>query len=183
LKIKRKRNRKRKEQNKPNLSGLIASLLGPSNLPYRAARRATVQWCRQVGPTVQSLWSCARHLCHWWVVPIASRSSPTTEPRGMYRRLVGPNPQYLPVDCARALPLPCGARWPVSSSSTLHAWRTTSTTVPKISALADPTYRACVSHPVLKGKPNANHIRARISNSRTQQLHNLTSSHSAQIIA
>jgi hypothetical protein len=29
-----------------------------------------------------------------------------------------------------------------------------------------------MSHPVLEGKPNANHVRARISNSRTQQLHN-----------
>jgi hypothetical protein len=29
-----------------------------------------------------------------------------------------------------------------------------------------------VSHPVLEGKPKANHVRARISNSRTQQLHN-----------
>jgi hypothetical protein len=39
-----------------------------------------------------------------------------------------------------------------------------------------------LSHPVLEGKPNANHVRARISNSRTQQLHNWTSSHIAQII-
>jgi hypothetical protein len=39
-----------------------------------------------------------------------------------------------------------------------------------------------VSHLVLEGKPNANHVRARISNSRTHQLHNWTSSHSAQII-
>jgi hypothetical protein len=39
-----------------------------------------------------------------------------------------------------------------------------------------------VSHPVLEGKPNANHVRARISNSRTHQLHNWTSSHSAQIM-
>jgi hypothetical protein len=30
-----------------------------------------------------------------------------------------------------------------------------------------------VSHPVLEGKPNANHVCARISNSRTQQLHNM----------
>jgi hypothetical protein len=30
-----------------------------------------------------------------------------------------------------------------------------------------------VSHPVLQGKPNANHVRARISYSRTQQLHNM----------
>jgi hypothetical protein len=30
-----------------------------------------------------------------------------------------------------------------------------------------------MSHPVLKGKPNANHVRARISYSRTQQLHNM----------
>jgi hypothetical protein len=29
-----------------------------------------------------------------------------------------------------------------------------------------------VSHPVLEGKPNANHVRARIRNSRTQRLHN-----------
>jgi hypothetical protein len=39
-----------------------------------------------------------------------------------------------------------------------------------------------LSHPVLEGKPNVNHVRAKISNSRTQQLHNWTSSHSAQII-
>jgi hypothetical protein len=43
-------------------------------------------------------------------------------------------------------------------------------------------HRGQMSHPVLEGKPNANHVRARISNSRTQQLHNWTSSHSAQII-
>jgi hypothetical protein len=30
-----------------------------------------------------------------------------------------------------------------------------------------------LSHPVLEGKPNANHVRARISNSRTQQLNNM----------
>jgi hypothetical protein len=30
-----------------------------------------------------------------------------------------------------------------------------------------------VSHPVLEDKPNANHVRARISNSRTQQLRNM----------
>jgi hypothetical protein len=40
-----------------------------------------------------------------------------------------------------------------------------------------------LSHPVLEGKLNANHVRARIRNSRTQRLHNWTSSHSAQIIA
>jgi hypothetical protein len=28
-----------------------------------------------------------------------------------------------------------------------------------------------LSHPVLEGKPNANHVRARISYSRTQRLH------------
>jgi hypothetical protein len=30
-----------------------------------------------------------------------------------------------------------------------------------------------LSHPVLEGKPNANHVRARISYSRTQQFHNM----------
>jgi hypothetical protein len=30
-----------------------------------------------------------------------------------------------------------------------------------------------MSHPVLEGKPNANHVRARISYSCTQQLHNM----------
>jgi archaellum component FlaC len=34
----------------------------------------------------------------------------------------------------------------------------------------------------LEGKPNPNYVRARISNERTQQLHNWTSSHIAQII-
>jgi hypothetical protein len=37
-----------------------------------------------------------------------------------------------------------------------------------------------LSHPVLEGKPNANHVGVRIRNSRTQRLHNLTSSHIAQ---
>jgi hypothetical protein len=40
-----------------------------------------------------------------------------------------------------------------------------------------------VSHPVLEGKPNANLVCARIKKSRTQRLHNWTSSHNAQIIA
>jgi hypothetical protein len=40
--------------------------------------------------------------------------------------------------------------------------------------------RAIMSHSVLEGKPNANHIRARIRNSRTHRLHNWTSSHIAQ---
>jgi hypothetical protein len=40
-----------------------------------------------------------------------------------------------------------------------------------------------MSHLVLEGKPNTNHVRVRIRNSRTQRLHNWTSSHSAQIIA
>jgi hypothetical protein len=35
----------------------------------------------------------------------------------------------------------------------------------------------------LEGKPKANHVRARIRNSRTQRLHNWISSHNAQIIA
>jgi hypothetical protein len=34
------------------------------------------------------------------------------------------------------------------------------------------TYQT-VSHPVLEGKSNANHVRARIINSRTHQLHNM----------
>jgi hypothetical protein len=37
-----------------------------------------------------------------------------------------------------------------------------------------------VSHPVLEGKPNTNHVRARIRNSRTRRLHSWTSSHIAQ---
>jgi hypothetical protein len=36
-----------------------------------------------------------------------------------------------------------------------------------------------MSHPVLGGKPNVNHVRARIRNSRTQRLHSWTSSHNA----
>jgi hypothetical protein len=39
-----------------------------------------------------------------------------------------------------------------------------------------------MSHLVLEGNPNVNHVRARIKNPCTQQLHNWTSSHSAQII-
>jgi hypothetical protein len=41
-------------------------------------------------------------------------------------------------------------------------------------ALTNPTsLLQQLSHPVLEGKPNANHVRARISYSRTQQLHNM----------
>jgi hypothetical protein len=40
--------------------------------------------------------------------------------------------------------------------------------------------RTILSHPVLEGKPNANHARVRIRNSHTQRLHNWTSSHIAQ---
>jgi hypothetical protein len=38
-----------------------------------------------------------------------------------------------------------------------------------------------VSHPVLEDNPNANYVRVRIRNSRTQRLHNRASSHIAQI--
>jgi hypothetical protein len=41
-------------------------------------------------------------------------------------------------------------------------------------------FQAQLSHPVLEGKPNANHVRAMIRNSHTQRLHNWTSSHIAQ---
>jgi hypothetical protein len=37
-----------------------------------------------------------------------------------------------------------------------------------------------MSHPVLEVKPNENHVRARIRNSRTHRLHSWTSSHIAQ---
>jgi hypothetical protein len=40
-------------------------------------------------------------------------------------------------------------------------------------AAIDRVNSAILSHPVLEGKPNANHVRARISNSCTQQLHNM----------
>jgi hypothetical protein len=40
--------------------------------------------------------------------------------------------------------------------------------------------RSGMSHPVLEGKPNVNHVCARIRNSRTQRLHIWTSSHIAQ---
>jgi hypothetical protein len=49
-----------------------------------------------------------------------------------------------------------------------------------IPAAPSPRRRRSVSHPVLEGKANANHIRVRIRNSRTQRLHNWTSSHIAQ---
>jgi hypothetical protein len=41
----------------------------------------------------------------------------------------------------------------------------------RLSSSVPPSWQ--VSHPVLEGKPNANHVRARISYSRTQQLHNM----------
>jgi hypothetical protein len=37
-----------------------------------------------------------------------------------------------------------------------------------------------MSHPILEGNPNVNHVRARNRNSRTQRLHSWTSSHIAQ---
>jgi hypothetical protein len=47
---------------------------------------------------------------------------------------------------------------------------------------SDFLHKDIVSHPVLEGKPNANHVRARISNSRTQSYITWTSSHTAQIV-
>jgi hypothetical protein len=41
-------------------------------------------------------------------------------------------------------------------------------------------FTRALSHPVLVGKPNANHVRARIRNSRTRRLHSWTLSHIAQ---
>jgi hypothetical protein len=58
-------------------------------------------------------------------------------------------------------------------------WRTgQSGAPPDMSGARSPSYSGAVnrcnlSHPVLEGKPNANHVRARISYSRTQQLHNM----------
>jgi hypothetical protein len=43
----------------------------------------------------------------------------------------------------------------------------------KIEVMKGKYFHDILSHPVLEGKPNANHVRARISNSRTQQLHNM----------
>jgi hypothetical protein len=43
----------------------------------------------------------------------------------------------------------------------------------ELGPLGDELSGRCLSHPVLEGKPNANHVRARISYSRTQQLHNM----------
>jgi hypothetical protein len=48
--------------------------------------------------------------------------------------------------------------------------------------VADANMTASMSHLVLEGKLNANHVHARNKNSRTQRLHNWTSSNNAQII-
>jgi hypothetical protein len=48
------------------------------------------------------------------------------------------------------------------------------------SSLNHPGIWGCMSHPVLEGKLNANHVRDWIRNSRTHRLHNWTSSHNAQ---
>jgi hypothetical protein len=60
--------------------------------------------------------------------------------------------------------------------------RAVTTLVPTISRMGDSVSRPMrdkVSHPILEGKPNAKHVRATIRNSRTQRLHNWTSSHNA----
>jgi hypothetical protein len=56
----------------------------------------------------------------------------------------------------------------VFASSSLFRFRSTLMVTPSM------------SHPVLEGKPNANHVCARIRNSRTQRLHSWTSSHIAE---
>jgi hypothetical protein len=40
-----------------------------------------------------------------------------------------------------------------------------------LAAMQHQQHQPPLSHPVLEGKPNANHVRARIRNSRTQRLH------------
>jgi hypothetical protein len=63
-----------------------------------------------------------------------------------------------------------------SPSSQAHPSSTYARRWPSLPASPRPRSRcsSCgsMSHPVLEGKPNANHVRARINNSRTQQLHN-----------
>jgi hypothetical protein len=49
-----------------------------------------------------------------------------------------------------------------------------------LSALESCNTSSVMSHLVLEGKSNANHVHARIRNSRTQRLHSWTSSHIAQ---
>jgi hypothetical protein len=66
----------------------------------------------------------------------------------------------------RCLPIRHSTDWPAPARAPmLPAW---------------PSAHAHVSHPVLEGKPNVNHVRARFRSSRTQRLHNWTSSHIAQ---
>jgi hypothetical protein len=78
----------------------------------------------------------------------------------------------------------------VEEAGSLARWSSTSTTISLAAVAATIIWLATaagaaasttattagatdVSHPVLEGKPNANHVRARISYSRTQQLHNM----------
>jgi hypothetical protein len=59
-------------------------------------------------------------------------------------------------------------------------WDTPGDVWPAAPAYALTLWWRKMSHSVLEGKPNANHVRARIRISRTQQLHTWTSSHIAQ---
>jgi hypothetical protein len=52
-----------------------------------------------------------------------------------------------------------------------HRASSTTEPIPRLEVTQRTTQQ--LSHPVLEGKPNANHVRARISYSRTQQLHNM----------
>jgi hypothetical protein len=66
------------------------------------------------------------------------------------------------------------------SHSRTSTWRVAAMTLSWASKSSRAFPAVNVSHPVLEGKPNANHVRVRIRNSRTQRLHNWTSSHNAQ---
>jgi hypothetical protein len=63
--------------------------------------------------------------------------------------------------------------WAINSQSI--AWDCEATAQARVEELsvALENLQVYMSHPVLEGKPNANHVRARISYSRTQQLHNM----------
>jgi hypothetical protein len=65
---------------------------------------------------------------------------------------------------------------------TLVVWRWPSLSRRRgvVLSLEVPLLRGLLSHPVLEGKPNVNHVCARIRNSRKQRLHNWTSSHNAR---
>jgi hypothetical protein len=148
------------------LSKYVKKKASPSNRPPKRPRLPTQerQQVRPIGPPHQSEKTGGHNVQLRPNVP--AWTPPPPYPPMSYPYTYIPSP-YVPNQMWGMPPYPFGMpQYP--------AWGAPQTSVfNRLTPPVQDRLRAPLSHPVLEGKPNANHVRARISNSRTQQFHNM----------